>query len=214
MTPILFIDTETTGVHPRRKVWEIAMIRRDENGEKETVFFVEVDLSDADPFGLNIGRFYERHPEGRRISGRTPTSFTPGLPPLPAASQEWAAREVARVTHGAHLVGAVPNFDAETLAPLLREHRLIPAWHYHLIDVEALAVGYVSGVAARAIDEAKMRGEAAPNIDWSKSAPPWNSNDLSRAVGVDPEQFDRHTALGDAKWARAIYDAVTKGGSE
>ena len=53
MTPIVFIDTETTGVHPRRKVWEIAMIRRDENGEKETVFFVEVDLS-ADDAGTRL----------------------------------------------------------------------------------------------------------------------------------------------------------------
>ena len=26
--------------------------------------------------------------------------------------------------------------------------------------------------------------------------------------GVDPDDFDRHTALGDARWAKAIYEAV------
>lgn len=38
--------------------------------------------------------------------------------------------------------------------------------------------------------------------------PPWDSNDLSRAVGVDPDLFKRHTAMGDALWAAAIYERV------
>lgn len=194
MTPIVFVDTETTGIHPGRKVWEVAMIRRDETGDTETEFFVEVDLSDADPFGLNVGRFYERHPLGRSLSGRGDDPRPPLLIPY------HAAHEVAMITHGAHLVGAVPNFDAETLAPLLREHKLIPAWHYHLIDVEALAVGYLYG-----------RWAASGAAGVRDVSLPWKSSDLSLAVGVDPEQFDRHTALGDAKWARAIYDAITGG---
>ena len=37
---------------------------------------------------------------------------------------------------------------------------------------------------------------------------PWNSDDLSRAVGVDPDRFRRHEAMADAGWARAIYDRV------
>ena len=28
-TPLVFIDTETDGLHPGRKAWEIALIRRD-----------------------------------------------------------------------------------------------------------------------------------------------------------------------------------------
>ena len=43
-----------------------------------------------------------------------------------------AAKVVAAWTHGAHIVGAVPNFDAEVLASLLRYNGLTPAWHYHL----------------------------------------------------------------------------------
>ena len=35
-----------------------------------------------------------------------------------------------------------------------------------------------------------------------------SSNDLSRAVGVDPEQFRRHQAMADVEWAMAIYDRI------
>jgi hypothetical protein len=36
------------------------------------------------------------------------------------------------------------------------------------------------------------------------------SDDLSRAVGVDPDDYYRHTALGDCRWMRDLYDAVTR----
>lgn len=199
-TPIVFLDTETDGVHPDRKVWEVAMIRRDERGERETAFYVGIDLSTADPFGLRVGRFYERHPFGRTLAGHDgPSEDRPVLDPTNAAVQ------VARMTHGAHLVGAVPNFDAEVLASLLRANHLTPAWHYHLIDVEALAVGYLS---------ARLRDPRTPDV-VSESlavliAPPWRSDDLSRACGVEPPSEDeRHTALGDVRWALRLYDAIT-----
>lgn len=68
--PLCFLDTETTGVHLGRQVWEVAMIRRDVDGvETERSFLVECDLSAADVRGLNVGRFYERHPLGRLLTG-------------------------------------------------------------------------------------------------------------------------------------------------
>ena len=194
--PLCFIDTETTGVHPGRKVWEVAMIRRDDRGERETSFFVQVDLAAADPFGLSIGRFYERHPTGRYLSGEEDMEvgfLRSGLS---------TAEEVARWTYGAHLVGAVPNFDAETLAPLLRENGLIPAWHYHLVDVENLAAGWLVGHAA---------AMGTPPDLVTAAIPPWKSDELSRHCGVEPPGEDeRHTALGDARWAMRLYDAVTR----
>lgn len=188
--PIAVIDCETDGVHPGRKPWEIAIIRREPDGtEIEWQAFVEIDLSAADPFGLRVGRFYERHPFGRLVSTGDDGGVGDALYPTQAAIN------VAQLTHGAHIVGAVPNFDTETLAPLLRGHGLIPAWHYHLIDIEALAVGFLAG-----------RGEPV--------TPPWKSDDLSLALGVEPSPEDeRHTALGDAKWAMRVYDAVMKGGA-
>lgn len=187
--PIVFLDTETDGVHPDRKVWEVAMIRRDGSGEHETSFFVEIDLSTADPFGLRVGRFYERHPYGRYLSGRTPGPFVEGDEFLRLRD---AAEMVARTTHGAHLVGMVPNFDAEVLGGLLRSRGLAPAWHYHLIDAETLAVGHLLS---------QGRGD--------ECGLPWDSEAVSRACGVEPPgDEERHTALGDARWAARLYDAV------
>lgn len=193
--PLVFLDTETTGIHPGREVWEIAMIRRDADGEREFAAFVDVDLSEADPFGLDVGRFYERHPKGVWLSGRSqgaPDTLGETRP----LSRNQAAEEVAIWTHGAHIVGAVPNFDTEVLDQFLRDRGYRPSWHYHLIDVENLAVGYLNA-----------RREFAPDEDLILT-PPWDSEFLSRALGVDPGQFERHTAMGDARWARSIYDAV------
>lgn len=192
--PLCFIDTETTGVHPDRKVWEVAMIRREEGRPDLGVsFFVDVDLANADPFGLKVGRFYDRHPAGRWIAGLGgPIDMPIGGERGKHLDRYNAALTVAKFTHGAHLVGAVPNFDAETLAPLLRGETLTPSWHYHLIDVEALAVGYLM---------------AKGNVD---AGPPWKSEALSYGCGVTPpSDEERHTALGDARWAMRWYDAIT-----
>ncbi|WP_280482235.1 hypothetical protein [Nocardia cyriacigeorgica] len=192
--PIVFLDTETDGVHPGRRVWEIAMIRRDETGERETSFFVDIDLSGADPFGLRVGRFYDRHPAGRYLAGLDDDPWAPSN----AWHPDIAAREVARWTHGAHIVGAVPNFDTEVLGALLREHGLTPAWHFHLIDIEALMVGWLHATATP--------GETSgPEL-------PWRSDDLSRAVGVEPPgETERHTAMGDARWAMRVFDRIAGG---
>ncbi len=100
------------------------------------------------------------------------------------------------ITRGVHLVGAVPNFDADVLGTRMRANGICPAWHYHLVDVEALAAGYLASMAA-----------GLANIDPLQL--PWNSDALSAALGIAVSDEDRHTALGDARWARAIYDAVT-----
>ena len=191
--PLVFLGTETTGVHPGRQVWEVGMIRRDEDGERETHFFVRVDLSEADPFGLNVGRFY-----GQFLAGLSANQTA-------ARSRRLAAQAVARWTHGAHIVGAVPNFDTEVLGVLLRSYGLIPSWHYHLVDVENLAVGYLWGQNGW-----RREGDETKAALCDVATPPWSSDELTVALGLDPVPGDeRHTALGDARWAMRIYDAVT-----
>jgi DNA polymerase III epsilon subunit-like protein len=37
---------------------------------------------------------------------------------------------------------------------------------------------------------------------------PWNSNQLSRRLGVDPDNFARHTAMGDVQWCLAQWRAM------
>lgn len=83
-----------------------------------------------------------------------------------------------------HLIGAVISFDEERLRKLLRANGACPDWAYHLVDVEALIAGML----------------AIP--------PPWDSTELSLAVGVKPDEFEKHTAVGDALWAKALYEAV------
>jgi hypothetical protein len=189
--PLAFVDTETDGLHPGRQAWEIAIIRREPDGKQiEWQAFVEINLSTADPMGLKIGRFYDRHPLGRRIAGddNLPQPWREGL-----ISNSYAAMEVANLTHGAHIVGAVPSFDTEVLNRLLRSDGLIPAWHYHLIDIEVLALGYIAAHGLR--------------MD-----PPYRSDDLTAAMRVEPAApEERHTALGDARWAMRMYDAAIGG---
>lgn len=189
MSRLVFIDTETTSLRPDRRAWDIGLIVRDTNLEVELQWFIDVnelDLGNADPFALKVGRFYDRHPQ--MIDSRSSVTL------------EYAAlRQIERETRGAHLVGAVPNFDAEVLATRMRAHGIAPSWHYHLIDVEALAVG---ALAARG----QWPGPGINELD----ALPWSSDALSTALGVTVSDEDRHTALGDARWARALYDAATR----
>lgn len=120
-SPLVFIDTETTGIHPERLPWEIAMIRRDpDSTESTTVIQISpVDLSKADPFGLKVGKFYKRHYDYCPI-------FDLGTDTI-VWDEESASESVESITRGAHLVGAVPSFDAETLDKMLRRYGRIPA---------------------------------------------------------------------------------------
>ncbi|HEX7992687.1 MAG TPA: hypothetical protein VF506_02135, partial [Streptosporangiaceae bacterium] len=183
---ICFLDTETTSLRHDRRAWEIGAIFRDAEGrDKEYTWFVDaghLDLGNADLMSLKIGRFHDRHPQFRDDGIATTAA-------LPEANVLCA---VEAITRGAHLVGAVPNFDADVLGARMRAHGICPSWHYHLIDVEALAVGYLRSSAAYGGSAAGTRRELAGSI----TALPWNSDALSRAIGVEPDDFDRHTALG------------------
>lgn len=198
MTELVFIDTETTSLRPDRRAWDIALIVRENDGtDMEYQWFVlaqDLDLGNADPMALKIGRFYDRHPQAVEAARYN----------LPASEYE-VLHHVERLTRGAHLVGAVPNFDAEVLGARMRANGICPSWHYHLIDVEALVVGYVA-------HKAKTLREQLPDTNFEPWPPlPWKSDALAEAVGVKMHEGDRHTALGDARWARDIYDVVIDG---
>ena len=189
MSDVCFVDIETTGLDPERhEIWEVGLIL----DGSEFSWQLPVDLGKADAIALNIGQFHERRMYGDSVT----------------LCKDFAA-EFAAMTRGYHLAGAVVSFDAERLARLLRNNSECPMWHYHLIDVEALAAGYLTGQFV-AIQEcgANPAADGPTQEEAMRAIPPWNSGDLSRAVGVDPDDFDRHTALGDARWAKAIYKAV------
>lgn len=195
MTKLAFVDIETTSLdRERAEVWEVGLIIRDPvvGRDDEFVWQLPVDLFDADPMSLKISGFYERRWVERDWPAASADEGLTGNVVVPANNMGRWAREFVKLTLGAHLVGNVPSFDDHHLQRLLRRHNQCAMWHYHLVDVEALAAGSIS-----AHDEVQHL-----------AAPPWDSEELSRACYVDPDQYDRHSALGDARWARDLYDAV------
>jgi DNA polymerase III epsilon subunit-like protein len=158
---VCFIDIETTGLDPQRhEIWEIGVIA----DGKEYEFHLPVTLSTADAAALRINRYYERVQGGK-------------------LNPENTAFEVARLTAGRMLVGAVPSFDAGFLDVFIRSRGYCPAWSHRLICVETLAAGKLGVMPAGLGKMAEKMG-----------------------VPVDPTQA--HTALGDARLAREIYRAV------
>lgn len=174
---IVFLDTETTSLRHDRRVWDIGLIRRADDGtEVEYQWFIDcddLDLGNADLMSLKIGRFYERHP-GAVDDGRE----------LDVKEEVDVMCFVETITRGATIVGAVPWFDTDVLGQRMRANGECPSWHYHLVDVETLAAGRL------------------------QKPPPWGFDDLLAEYGLVYDEADRHTALGDARMVRDLYDKV------
>lgn len=178
VTDIVFLDTETLGLDPDAPIWEFAAIRRSGTEEREFHCFI-------DHYPLP---WIDSLPDGFTNDYRARYS------PKKALRQWDAAQIIREATDGAHVIGAVPNFDTERLQRLLLRVNGAPfhlkePWHYHLVDVENVVLGWLAA-----------KGEIL--------TPPWKSDVLSRAVGVDPDDFARHTAMGDVLWVMAQWDAV------
>lgn len=185
--PILFLDIESTSLRvPWRSAprvpWEIGAVRRETNGSEQewTMFVRDVDLDEADPLSLTFGRFYDRHPQ--YAGGVTLSVEVQGRQHL--YDEHEVAKHVEWLARGAHIVGAVPDFDVSTCDAMLARWGLAWPAHYHLVCAEVYAAGAVGWV------------------------PPYDSKMLSAALGVDPREFAAHEALEDARWARALYDAA------
>lgn len=151
--PIVFLDTETNGLHADRRPWEIAWIRREVDGTEteRCIQIADIDNTNAELKGLQVGRFHERFKGGPKESW----SLTIDMTLLPRDQRNIlleidAAIEVERATRGAIIVGAVPSFDTEVLAAMLRRHKLCPSWYYNLVDVETLAAGWLRAMPASA----------------------------------------------------------------
>lgn len=187
--PVVFVDTETTGLDPERhEIWDIGLIEAD--GTEHEWHVRPQHPERADPTALRLMDFYGRTAaDDWRWGG---PDIAVGVSLLTGGSDADRAKniryqiasQVALLTAGKHLVGAVPSFDAAFLSAFLIGSGQREAWHYHLIDVETLIAG-------------RCRLE-----------PPYDSEELSRAVGIEPDRFARHTAIGDARWAKAMYEAV------
>ena len=198
MTALVFLDTETTGLSLDDDIWEFAAIRREPDGtESELHLFLEHSPTKC-----------ARLPESFRLDHerRFPAMTHDGKWHPDVSKRHNAAELIDEFLQGRpHIVGAVPNFDTERIARLCSEwfEEWSAPWHYHLIDVENLAVGYLAGLRAA--------GAGENGHDADLPSLPWKSDDLSLAVGIEPPTAERHTAMGDARWAMRLYDRITGG---
>jgi DNA polymerase III epsilon subunit-like protein len=200
---LAFLDTETTGLADDCDIWEIGLITRDprpadvddaigdmaDHIDTEYRWLIRPDLTTAEPTGLRIGRYYQRigslstYPPGE---GKAMTHPDHDKRSIVTAGLHIAA-EVAQLLDGATIVGAVPDFDARHLTRWLRANGQAATHHYHLCDVETFAAGALG------------------------LPPPWNLDTLLDRYGLKYDEADRHTALGDARMVRDLYDAVLSG---
>jgi DNA polymerase III epsilon subunit-like protein len=166
------------------------------------VCFIDTETTGTDPrvhevwdIGLIVdGVEYEYHVRPKKPAAADSTALRIGRFYLRSGRTDWrwsdpsaVATFVAALTADRFLVGIVPSFDAEFLRAFLVANGQAPAWHYQLIDAEVLAAGRC----------------AAP--------PPWNTDLIARVCEVPPQPDDeRHTAIGDARFAKALYEAALR----
>lgn len=180
----MFLDTETTGLDPAvEQVFEIAVI--DGVTGDEHVFRLEPEphvVAAMHPKAVEVNRYHERTTaEGWRWD-----------------SPHRTADKLRNLLQGAHIVGAVPDFDARFLTAWFGwMGQDVPRWHYHLIDIEVLAAGWLLREPLFASERAEVESL------------PIKSDRLSELCGVEPvAEQDRHTALGDARWVMRWWNRL------
>ncbi|WP_406730942.1 hypothetical protein [Streptomyces sp. NBC_01794] len=203
--PLAFIDTETTGLDTRKHdAWEIAVIlRRPGVTDREYLFQIRTSLHDADPKALEINRHSERFAVP---AGEFAIEISDEVTPLTEAD---LMHDLMAILDGAMLVGSNPAFDDRFLSKIFHEAGVAPRWHYRTVDIATMAVGHLYGQAytlTKQQCDAEFYARADKLLEGG-----WKSYELSRLMGIEPPTAAAaHTALGDARWARDVYDAITK----
>jgi hypothetical protein len=176
---IVFLDTETTSLRHDRRAWDIGLIIRTDDGmDSEHQFFIDTD-------DLDLGNADLMSLKIGRFYERHPQALIDAETVHYAYVDECSAMTNVEVaTRAATIVGAVPWFDTDVLGQRMRANGILPSWHYHLVDVETLAAGRL------------------------RKPPPWGFDDLLAEYGLEYDEADRHTALGDARMVRDLYDVV------
>ena len=186
MPDLLFLDTETLGIDPYAPIWELAALRRteatEENGwtEEETTLHLFVKHSNADKW------LYEL-PEQFRAD------YLSRYDDAEAVTTDEAVDTLLEFAAGRPLlIGSNPGFDAERIRRQWLEPRdVAEPWYYHLEDIASIVKGYLA--ARKALDFTMVK-----------------SDTMSKAIGVDPANYDRHTAMGDVLWTRDQWDVVMR----
>ncbi len=179
MSRIVFLDLESTSLRPDRRAWEIGVIVRDEGVDDiEHHFFIDDTDLDLGNADLASLRIGRFHERHPQARTDREASWTDTM------DEEDTLIEVEVLTRGAVIVGVNPGFDCETLAARMRANGICPSWNYRLCDARTLAAGAL------------------------RMPPPWDVEAILSAFGVSCPPELRHTASGDARLARDLFDAV------
>lgn len=195
---LIFVDTETTGLDPAKghRPWEIALIIRGHDNpdyDGEWLIQQKVDLKAADAMSLQIGGYYPRAVKAFAslvVVSAPPKGYT--AIEQKVEYRDLHPRRLAQLLDGATLVASAPAFDAAMLKASLEDYGHYATWSHRLLDVRAMTVGLLLG-----------EGDPESNVLHL------SSDALARQVGCLPaEDFERHTAMGDARWVERWYDAL------
>lgn len=205
MTRWLALDTETSGLDPSRGAvpWEVGIVTDDGTEHLWRWRLSPDDEAAADPEALSKGGYNDRAPLDMHWTDAV-------------RAQQAAAREIAGLlTDDVVLVGVNVGFDVAMLRPWLFRFGLDP-WgdaggpHYRPISIDSVAVGYLIGQRTayehwNDVDPG-VPDLAATSVDGLEL--PWKSDTVGELLGVAAAGNDRHTALGDARWAYRLTTAV------
>jgi hypothetical protein len=206
---LAFIDTETTGLDAERhEIWEAAALvftgqtptpieldeplekgqgytitKRADGWEEHHWFVTPTQFGTSEPIALEIGHFRERF------------DFTKACMPNQFAA--W----FADLTWGKSLIGAIPSFDEERIRRLCKQWGVVYNWHYHLIDIESMMLGWLMGNT----NGHQATGHAPfPEFTLIDSFP-FKHSQLLEPMGIIVPESEKHTALGDAKAVREAF---------
>lgn len=177
---LCFIDCETLGLDIEAPIWEVAAIRLRADGTRDEYQCQILHHS---------GNWLDTLPAQFADDYRARFDIQAAIP------GRQAAREIRDFTDGAIIAGSNPSFDMERLALLMQQYvGLTPGWHYHPLDIPSMVVGVEAILAMQC------------GAEFTELL--WHSSRLGSRVGVNPDSFARHTAMGDVLWTLAQWNAM------
>ena len=207
MALLLFNDNETTGLDfINDEVWQVHFLAARTGETRAFDSFTRLITHDTEKMKKLPEKFQKIHSDIWSNPDYT------GLVRTPFAAMkeflEWR-ESIANEGEKAHFIAANPTFDSI----MLMNNQIIPfsifyqVFDYHLIDIEALALGW-------------LRHQEL-NLSWSvpsvealtprESFLPFKSDDLSKALGIYDENAHKHDAISDVEWMVAMWKAMNGG---
>lgn len=177
--PLVIFDTETTGLDVGvDHIWEIAAMRVEPDGDVFGPLVVQVQHST-----LLARRLPDDFRRKYVIRHNAASAVTPDT------AAKWFIDHFLDPTADGtkpHLAGLSVDFDTALLRRIMRGHA---PWDYRLLDVRALAIGYLAGTGHSDI--------------------PVTTDDLAQLLGVTL-MWDRHTAEGDVRLAWSMLSKILR----